>query len=88
MSIQTLWAERIQRAKAVKKEWEDQFKVKMARQYFDAADYVQARKGYDNLVQRDSTDVSSWLKLAEIASFRQQYPDAIEALNQIGKAHV
>jgi tetratricopeptide (TPR) repeat protein len=55
----------------------------LARQNFDAGDYVQARKGYDKLVQRDSTDVSSWLKLAEIASFRQQYEDAIEALNQV-----
>jgi len=55
----------------------------LARQYFDAGDYVQARKGYDKLIQWDSTDVSSWLKLAEIASFRQQYPDAIEALNQV-----
>lgn len=55
----------------------------LARQYFDAGDYVQARKGYDNLVQRDSADVSSWLKLAEIASFRQQYEDAQDALNQV-----
>ena len=55
----------------------------LARQYFDAGDYVQARKGYDMLVQWDSTDVSSWLKLAEIASFRQQYQDAEDALNQV-----
>ena len=31
----------------------------------------------------DSSDVSSWLKLAEIAFFRQQYTKAIEALNQV-----
>jgi tetratricopeptide (TPR) repeat protein len=55
----------------------------LARQCFDAGYYIQARQGYDDLVQRDSTDVSSWLKLAEIASFRQQYQDAIEALNQV-----
>ena len=55
----------------------------LARQYFDAGDYVQARKGYDELVQSDSTDVSSWLKLAEMASFRQQYQDAQDALNQV-----
>jgi len=55
----------------------------LARQYFDAGYYIQARQGYDDLVQWDSTDVSSWLKLAEIASFRQQYQDAIEALNQV-----
>ncbi len=55
----------------------------LARQYFDAGDYTQARHGYDDLVQWDSTDVSSWLKLAEMASFRQQYDEAIEALNQV-----
>lgn len=55
----------------------------LARQYFDAGDYAQARQGYDNLIQWDSTDVSSWLKLAEMASFRQQYDEAITALNQV-----
>ncbi|MCK5691396.1 MAG: hypothetical protein KAI08_01065, partial [Bacteroidales bacterium] len=55
----------------------------LARQHFDAGDYVQARQGYDSLVQWDSTDVSSLLKLAEIASFRQQYQDAENALNQV-----
>ena len=59
------------------------FSRMLARQYFDAGDYVQARKGYDELVQSDSTDVSSWLKMAEMASFRQQYQDAQDALNQV-----
>ncbi len=35
------------------------------------------------LVQQDSLDISSWLKLAEMASFRQQYKEAINALNQV-----
>jgi len=52
-------------------------------QYYEAGDYVQARKGYLELVKRDSTDISSWLKLAEMASFRQRYEEAIEALNQV-----
>jgi len=59
------------------------FSRMLARQYFDAGDYVKAREGYNELVQSDSTDVSSWLKLAEMASFRQQYEDAEHALNQV-----
>jgi tetratricopeptide (TPR) repeat protein len=55
----------------------------LARQYFDAGAYMKARKAYRELVQSDSTDVSSWLKLAEMASFRQQYNEAVEALNQV-----
>ena len=52
-------------------------------QYFDAGDYVRAEKSYHTLVQEDSTDVSSWLKLADIASFRQHNEKTIEALNQV-----
>jgi len=55
----------------------------LAAQYFDAGDYVKSRQGYVELVSRDSSDVSSWLKLAEMASFRQQYDEAIDALNQV-----
>jgi tetratricopeptide (TPR) repeat protein len=55
----------------------------LARQYFDAGDYVKARQGYRNLVQTDSTDISSWLRLAEIASFRQQLDQAKNALTQV-----
>jgi tetratricopeptide (TPR) repeat protein len=55
----------------------------LARQYFDAGNYVEAQIGYTRLVQSDSTDVASWLKLAEIASFRQQYKHAEQALNQV-----
>jgi len=55
----------------------------LARQYFNAGDYVKARKTYEILVQDDSTDISSWLKLAEIASFSQQLDQATTALNQV-----
>ena len=55
----------------------------LAGQHFDAGDFVQARQRYQELVLQDSTDVSSWLKLAEMASFRQQYEEAIGALNQV-----
>lgn len=55
----------------------------LARQYFDAGAYVKARKSYQELVLQDSTDVSSLLKLAEMASFRQQYNEAVHALNQV-----
>jgi len=59
------------------------FNRMLAGQFFDVGDYLQARHGYRELVQRDSTDVSSWMKLAEIASFRQNYDQAITALNQV-----
>jgi tetratricopeptide (TPR) repeat protein len=55
----------------------------LAGQYFDAGAYVKARNAYEELVQQDSADVSSWLKLAEMASFGQQYQEAIAALNQV-----
>jgi tetratricopeptide (TPR) repeat protein len=55
----------------------------LALQYFEAGDYVRAKKSYDTLVQDDSTDVSSWLKLADIASFSQHNKQAIELLNQV-----
>jgi tetratricopeptide (TPR) repeat protein len=55
----------------------------LAGQQFEAGYFVKAREGYTSLVKRDSLDVSSWLKLAEIASFRQNDDQAIEALNQV-----
>lgn len=55
----------------------------IAVQYFEAGDYVRAERSYKLLVQGDNTDVSSWLKLADIASFRQHNDKAIEALNQV-----
>jgi len=55
----------------------------LAAQLFEAGYYLQAREIYLVLVQTDSTDVSSWMKLAEIASFRQQYDQATDALEQV-----
>lgn len=55
----------------------------LAIQQFEAGYYVRAKDSYSTLVQHDSTDVSSWLKLADIASFRQHNNQAIEALNQV-----
>lgn len=55
----------------------------LAGQYYDAGYYVKAWNAYLDLVQNDSTDVSSWLKLADIASFRQQYGQATQALEQV-----
>ena len=54
----------------------------LAAQYESAGNYVKAWNLYLGLVETDSTDVASWLKLADIASFRQQYKHAIEALEQ------
>lgn len=55
----------------------------LAGQYNLAGDYVHARENFQVLVRSDSSDLSSWLKLAEIASFRQQYGEAIVALEQV-----
>jgi tetratricopeptide (TPR) repeat protein len=51
--------------------------------YFNAGDYTRAGSQFRYLLEKDSLDVSSWLKLAEIASFRQQYEEAIDALGRI-----
>ncbi len=55
----------------------------LAGQLFEAGYYVRAQEGYTNLVQGDSLDVSSWLKLAEIATFRQNDNQVLDALNQV-----
>jgi len=55
----------------------------LAGQYEAVGDYVKSWKLYTMMVQSDSLDVASWLKLANIASFRQQYSHAIEALEQV-----
>lgn len=55
----------------------------LAAQYSEAGDFIKARKKYTELVQTDSSDAASWLKLAEIAAFRQQYQKAITALEQV-----
>jgi len=55
----------------------------LAGQLFEAGYYIPAQKEYTTLVLHDSLDVSSWLKLAEIASFRQHNDQVIEALNNV-----
>jgi len=55
----------------------------MARQYYDIGAYIQARELYNQFVKNDSTDVASLLKLAEIASFTQQYSEAVSILEHI-----
>lgn len=55
----------------------------LARQYYEVGEYTRAWNKYQSLVGRDSSDVSSWLKMADIASFRQDFDQAIEALNQV-----
>ncbi|MGW8314904.1 MAG: tetratricopeptide repeat protein [Bacteroidales bacterium] len=54
----------------------------LAKQYFDAGAYLKADSLYTSFVGTDSTDLSSWLKLAEIASDRQDYKTSIERLHQ------
>lgn len=55
----------------------------LAAQYEAAGDYVKAWNTYTELVKSDSTDVASWLKLADIASFRQHYKQAVFSLNKV-----
>lgn len=55
----------------------------LASQYFNAGDYVKARMVYESLVEDDSTDISSWLRLAEIASFSLQLDKTVNALNKV-----
>lgn len=55
----------------------------LAAQYFESGDYLRADSLYSMLVAEDSTDLSAWLKLAEIASARQGYQRSITRLNQV-----
>jgi len=55
----------------------------LAGQYFEVGDYVNANLLYSDLVKADSTDKASWLKMAEVFSFRQQYPQAIKSLERV-----
>lgn len=55
----------------------------LAGQYFEAGNFIRAKDTYSELVAQDSSDISSWMKLAEMAAFRQQYPEAIDALNRV-----
>jgi len=51
--------------------------------YLQAGDYTRSRDHYVRLVTLDSIDVSAWLKLAEIAWYRQQYEEAVTELEQV-----
>jgi tetratricopeptide (TPR) repeat protein len=55
----------------------------LAGQYFEAGDHLKAARRFAELVQLDSTDVASWLMLAEIASSRQQNEKAQKILEKI-----
>ncbi len=55
----------------------------LAGQQFEAGYYVRSQEGFLELVKRDSLDVSSWFRLAEIASFRQQNDRAAELLEKV-----
>lgn len=78
-------AETIQTLQCARKLHPEESRIQkmLAGQYFKAGDYVGARNMYLCLAGKDSSDISSWLKLAEIASFRQQYNEAIKALNHV-----
>lgn len=58
-------------------------KKMLAGQYYDAGAYVEARKLYSFLINSDSSDIASFLKLAEIASFTQYYDEAVSSLENI-----
>ena len=62
---------------------EARFERMLAGQYFEAGDYLKANSLYLKLVTRDSTDVSSWLKIADVASFRQDFGQATRALEKV-----
>ncbi len=55
----------------------------LARQYLEAGALLRAGSLYETFVAEDSTDLFSWLKLAEIASDRQDYKTSIEKLYQV-----
>ena len=58
-------------------------KKMLAGQYYDAGAYVEARRLYTLLINSDSSDIASLLKLAEIASFTQHYDKAVSSLEYI-----
>ena len=54
-----------------------------AGQLYEAGYYNRAKEDYTFLVSLDSSDISSWMKLADIASFSLKYDEAIRTLNRI-----
>ncbi len=55
----------------------------LAGQYFEAGNYLKAKASFRQFVTENSSDISSWMKLAEMATFKQRYPEAIIALNHV-----
>jgi len=62
---------------------EDRLSRLLARLYYEAGYYPDARDRYLLLVGSDSLDKPSWLKLAEIGTFRQEYGPARDALDRV-----
>lgn len=55
----------------------------LAAQYFESGAYTRADSLYSLLVTLDSTDLSSWLKLAGVASARQDYQPSVKRLQRV-----
>jgi tetratricopeptide (TPR) repeat protein len=55
----------------------------LAEQYFQAGDYPRATQYCFMLVESDTTDLASWLRLADMAVFSQQYPRASQYLTKV-----
>lgn len=62
---------------------DNRIKTMLAGQYYNAGAYMDARELYSGLIESDSTDIASLLKLAEIASFTQKYKEAVPILEKI-----
>jgi predicted Zn-dependent protease len=54
-----------------------------AEQHFDLDDYAGAWSQYEILVRSDSSDLASWLKLAEISMNRQHFHRTVLLLDQL-----
>jgi tetratricopeptide (TPR) repeat protein len=55
----------------------------LAGQYYDAGDYPKAEALYEIMAISDSTDLSSMIKLAQIAQFGQQYEKSLLMLDRV-----
>jgi len=55
----------------------------LAAQLFEAGAYPEANTYYESFAREDSGNAEAWLKLAEIASFRQQYDRTIPLLRHL-----
>jgi tetratricopeptide (TPR) repeat protein len=55
----------------------------LAASHQEAGNMVRAEQAYQQVLALDSLDLSAWLQLARIASFRQDYPSAVYHLRQV-----